>query len=89
MNSLQHYFEQQNDKEAASIVADVVALLPSDTSVINWKNQGDVEKNGKVEEMNENVVLNNILLTKEVCNFLTADPYIFTQHQLFSQKYLL
>ena len=52
MNSLQHYFEQQNDKEAASIVADVVALLPSDTSVINWKNQGDVEKNGKVEEMN-------------------------------------
>jgi len=66
MNSLQDYFEQQNDKEAASIVADVVALLPSNTSVVNWKNQGDVEKLEKVEEMNENVVLNNILLTKEV-----------------------
>lgn len=65
MNSLQDYFEQQNDKEAASIVADVVALLPSTTSVVNWKNQGDVEKLEKVEEMNENVVLSNILLTKE------------------------
>lgn len=66
MNSLQDYFEQQNDKEAASIVADVVALLPSNASVVNWKNQGDVEKLEKVEEMNENVVLKNSLLTKEV-----------------------
>ncbi|CAO3625924.1 unnamed protein product [Mucor fragilis] len=65
MNSLQDYFEQQNDKEAASIVADVVALLPSNASVVNWKNQGDVEKLEKVEEMNENVVLKNSLLTKE------------------------
>ncbi|KAL9548777.1 hypothetical protein MBANPS3_005520 [Mucor bainieri] len=65
MNSLQDYFEQQNDKEAASIVADVVALLPSNTSVVNWKNQGDVEILEEVDEMNENVVLNNILLTKE------------------------
>ncbi|GAN08045.1 hypothetical protein MAM1_0187c07551 [Mucor ambiguus] len=65
MSSLQDYFEQQNDKEAASIVADVVALLPSNASVVNWKNQGDVEKLEKVEEMNENVVFNNILLTKE------------------------
>ncbi|KAK4515811.1 uncharacterized protein ATC70_010766 [Mucor velutinosus] len=65
MNSLQDYFEQLHDKEAASIVADVVALLPLNTSVVNWKNQGDVEKLEKVEEMNENVVLNNMLLTKE------------------------
>ncbi|CEP07290.1 hypothetical protein [Parasitella parasitica] len=65
MNSLQQYFEQQNDKEAASIVADVVALLPSNTSVVNWRNQGDIEANGKVDEIDEDGVLNNILLTKE------------------------
>ncbi|KAI8639310.1 hypothetical protein BD408DRAFT_421561 [Parasitella parasitica] len=65
MNSLQQYFEQQNDKEAASIVADVVALLPSNASVVNWRNQGDIEENRKVDEINEEGVLNNILLTKE------------------------
>lgn len=64
-DSLQAYFEQQNDKEAASIVAAVMALLPSNTSVISWNDEKEQEDNS----MNaaDNVLNNhNFLLTKEV-----------------------
>lgn len=60
-DSLQAYFEQQNDKEAASIVAAVIALLPSNTS---W----DEEEQENIQQddlINGDNVLNNILLTKE------------------------
>lgn len=61
-DSLQAYFEQQNDKEAASIVAAVIALLPSNTS---WDEE-EQENIQQDDTINGDNVLNNILLTKEV-----------------------
>lgn len=61
-DSLQAYFEQQNDKEAASIVAAVIALLPSNTS---WDEE-EQEEIQQDDTINGDNVLNNILLTKEV-----------------------
>lgn len=64
-DSLQAYFEQQNDKEAASIVAAVMALLPSNTSVISWNDEKEQEDNSI--NAADNVLNNhNFLLTKEV-----------------------
>ncbi|GAA5805887.1 hypothetical protein HPULCUR_011413 [Helicostylum pulchrum] len=64
-DSLQAYFEQQNDKEAASIVAAMMALLPSNSSVISWDDDKEIEDNSM--NVDENVLNNNtnFLLTKE------------------------
>lgn len=64
-DSLQAYFEQQNDNEAASIVAAMMALLPSNSSVISWDDDKALEDNSM--NVDENVLNNtNSLLTKEV-----------------------
>ncbi|KAI9342133.1 hypothetical protein BD770DRAFT_398754 [Pilaira anomala] len=63
-DSLQAYFEQQNDNEAASIVAAMMALLPSNSSVISWDDDKALEDNSM--NVDENVLNNtNSLLTKE------------------------
>ncbi|KAI7896493.1 uncharacterized protein EV154DRAFT_492473 [Mucor mucedo] len=64
-DSLQAYFEQQNDKEAASIVAAVMALLPSNTSVISWNDEKEQEDNSMNAAADNVLNNNNFLLTKE------------------------
>jgi hypothetical protein len=65
-NCLQAYFEQQDDKEAASIVASVVALLSPNSE----------RTEDSVDHYNSHKELNNILLTKEVIHVLFSFKYI-------------
>ncbi|KAI9487257.1 MAG: hypothetical protein EXX96DRAFT_552400 [Benjaminiella poitrasii] len=69
---LQHYFELQNDKEAATTVADAIALLPSTNnprySMVYDSDEEDKNRTNEFKEVEDHIALNdcnNLLLIKE------------------------